>query len=256
MSDEANEEPAKELENEENKNNSFEEPAKKEEKVVKIGDKPEVKNEAQPGVNIDDEPEKAENTLRSPKPRRKGGKKRSDKKDNLNDPANNFEKTTNRPDHKTSSGSSNSEAELTPVPFKVRLKVLITKNFLLMTSNVRLFVFQIVWPIIVFAVLLIAIHLAMDDVDNIIRPNCFVRPKALPSAGLMPFLFSFMCARQNLCDMQPKEPFGTDAPFAEIWKLFTQVVVKEGQVGVTSPAAIFSLIVFIHLQNRVVNVIR
>ena len=92
----------------------------------------------------------------------------------------------------------------TPVAFKrssvpkhKQLRIMIVKNFLQMSSHLFLFIFQIVWPTLVFAVLLGFIFLYLNIGENKDIPSCFLRPRALPSAGYIPFMQSFMCSRYD-----------------------------------------------------------
>ncbi|XP_048589175.1 phospholipid-transporting ATPase ABCA1-like isoform X2 [Nematostella vectensis] len=73
--------------------------------------------------------------------------------------------------------------------FFTQLKLLLWKNFTLRRRQTLRNVIELVWPLVLFFIL-VAVRFRREPEY---RSNSFYRPRALPSAGLLPFVQSFLC---------------------------------------------------------------
>ncbi|XP_035828704.1 phospholipid-transporting ATPase ABCA7 [Aplysia californica] len=80
--------------------------------------------------------------------------------------------------------------------FFMQLRMLLWKNFVLRKRQPFRVVVEIVWPLCLFMILL-AVRFRPDIRENI--PECHYSPRAMPSAGTLAFLQSYVCTFDNKC---------------------------------------------------------
>ncbi|KAJ7386398.1 hypothetical protein OS493_008522 [Desmophyllum pertusum] len=72
-----------------------------------------------------------------------------------------------------------------------QLKLLVWKNFSLRKRQHLRNLVEIIWPLVLFIILVAVRNRQNYGATNI--PDSVYRPRALPSAGLFPFVRSFLC---------------------------------------------------------------
>ena len=86
--------------------------------------------------------------------------------------------------------------------FFLQLKLLLWKNFTLRKRQPVRVVIEIVWPLMLF---LILVWVKLDNTDlQIRRHECHFDGKAMPSAGIVPFFQSVLCTANNTCHKTPR----------------------------------------------------
>ncbi|XP_055884282.1 phospholipid-transporting ATPase ABCA1-like isoform X3 [Biomphalaria glabrata] len=86
--------------------------------------------------------------------------------------------------------------------FLLQLRLLLWKNFVLRKRQPFRVVVEIVWPLTLFLIL-VAVRFRPDVRENI--PTCHYAPKAMPSAGTLSFLASYLCDFNNDCNEKSVE---------------------------------------------------
>ncbi|KAK7488493.1 hypothetical protein BaRGS_00020278 [Batillaria attramentaria] len=86
--------------------------------------------------------------------------------------------------------------------FLNQLRLLLWKNFTLRRRQPVRVVVEIVWPLCLFLIL-VAVRFRPDVREN--KPECHYDGKAMPSAGTIPFLQSYVCTFNNDCHQQVTE---------------------------------------------------
>ncbi|KAH9491700.1 ATP-binding cassette sub- A member 1 [Bulinus truncatus] len=81
--------------------------------------------------------------------------------------------------------------------FLLQLSLLLWKNFILRKRQPFRVVVEIVWPLTLFLIL-VAVRFRPDVRENI--QTCHYAPKAMPSAGTLSFLTSYLCDFNNECN--------------------------------------------------------
>ncbi|CAG5131581.1 unnamed protein product, partial [Candidula unifasciata] len=89
--------------------------------------------------------------------------------------------------------------------FWSQLRLLLWKNFTLRKRQPIRVLIEIAWPLVLF-VILVAVRFRPDVRQDI--PECHYEPKAMPSAGTMAFLMSYLCDFNNDC----KQNLSTEEP--------------------------------------------
>lgn len=84
-----------------------------------------------------------------------------------------------------------------------QLKLLVWKNFALRRRRHLLNVVELLWPLLLFLILVIVRSKPRYGATNI--PNSVYRPRALPSAGALPFVRSFLCDFRTAKTNDPEE---------------------------------------------------
>ncbi|KAK3793768.1 hypothetical protein RRG08_043414 [Elysia crispata] len=81
--------------------------------------------------------------------------------------------------------------------FLNQLKVLLWKNFIKRWRKPVLFASELAWPLVVFSLL---VGVKWSSFSTKTYPECSFPPRALPSAGTVAFLTSYVCDMNNPCD--------------------------------------------------------
>ena len=101
--------------------------------------------------------------------------------------------------------------------FRIQLKTLLWKNFILKKRSPFFLFFELIWPLVLFIVIVIVrIHRPAID-----KEPCHLHSRALPSAGLLPFLQSFLCTVENKCFSEPPERDRPDIPLDKLITSFS-----------------------------------
>jgi ATP-binding cassette subfamily A (ABC1) protein 1 len=85
--------------------------------------------------------------------------------------------------------------------FWTQLRTLLWKNAKLKSRGKVFLVMEILWPLVLFAIIVL-VRLIKPALD---KPACHLQPKALMSAGMLPFVQTFMCSLDNQCMTYPPE---------------------------------------------------
>ncbi|KAE8736684.1 ABC-transporter, subfamily A member 03 [Frankliniella occidentalis] len=86
-----------------------------------------------------------------------------------------------------------------------KLRLLLWKNFLIRRRNKTRLVIELVYPLLLF-VIIVALKPSSSGTTS--RANeCHYKEKAMPSAGQLPFLHSFIFNAPNLCSGDGSDPF-------------------------------------------------
>ncbi|CAF2387249.1 unnamed protein product [Rotaria sp. Silwood2] len=80
-----------------------------------------------------------------------------------------------------------------------QFRILFKKNFLLRRRQPVLFLFELVWPLLLFCI--VAIVRKTSPTQN--RPACYYNPMPLPNSGTIGFLQSFLCNTNVSCRLKP-----------------------------------------------------
>ncbi|CAF4498656.1 unnamed protein product [Rotaria socialis] len=80
-----------------------------------------------------------------------------------------------------------------------QFRILFKKNFLLRRRQPVLFLFELLWPLILFSI--VAIVRKTSPTQN--RPACYYNPMPLPNSGTIGFLQSFLCNTNVSCRLKP-----------------------------------------------------
>ncbi|CAF0869889.1 unnamed protein product [Rotaria sordida] len=80
-----------------------------------------------------------------------------------------------------------------------QFRILFKKNFLLRRRQPVLFIFELVWPLLLFSI--VAIVRKTSPTQN--RPACYYNPMPLPNSGTIGFLQSFLCNTNISCRLKP-----------------------------------------------------
>ncbi|RUS79039.1 hypothetical protein EGW08_013196, partial [Elysia chlorotica] len=91
--------------------------------------------------------------------------------------------------------------------FLLQLRLLLWKNFTLRKRQPARLVVELVWPLVLFLILVLV--RSRPDIKQP-RDECYFNPRAMPSAGVLPFLSSYVCNLQNGCRQSPN--LAEDAP--------------------------------------------
>ncbi|XP_070186023.1 uncharacterized protein [Littorina saxatilis] len=79
-----------------------------------------------------------------------------------------------------------------------QLYLLLKKNVLLRRRHPGLLLLEVVWPILIVAIIAL-IRIAVPPIE---RTTCHYQERAMPSAGVMPFLQTFVCNLDNKCNSE------------------------------------------------------
>ncbi|RUS72527.1 hypothetical protein EGW08_019709, partial [Elysia chlorotica] len=79
--------------------------------------------------------------------------------------------------------------------------LLFKKNFLLRLRYPAILVLELIWPIMVIGM----VSLMRHGAPPFRKPNCQYQPRALPSAGTVPFLQTYLCNLDNPCYITDSE---------------------------------------------------
>ncbi|CAF3396951.1 unnamed protein product [Rotaria sp. Silwood1] len=80
-----------------------------------------------------------------------------------------------------------------------QFRILFKKNFLLRRRQPVLFLFELLWPLLLFCI--VAIVRKTSPTQN--RPACYYNPMPLPNSGTIGFLQSFLCNTNVSCRLKP-----------------------------------------------------
>ncbi|GFN96696.1 ATP-binding cassette sub-family a member 1 [Plakobranchus ocellatus] len=84
--------------------------------------------------------------------------------------------------------------------FLLQLRLLLWKNFTLRKRQPIRVVVELVWPLVLFLIL-VAVRTRPDIKQP--RSSCYYNPRAMPSAGALTFLSSYVCNINNECKQTP-----------------------------------------------------
>ncbi|XP_075241054.1 phospholipid-transporting ATPase ABCA1-like isoform X2 [Convolutriloba macropyga] len=101
--------------------------------------------------------------------------------------------------------------------FWTQLKTLLWKNFTLKRRGWGFLLLEVIWPLVLFVVIVSVRHVR-PAVD---KPACHIQPKALPSAGLLPFLQSLFCTLENKCFQTAPENMDNEIPIDDLVNSFS-----------------------------------
>ena len=107
--------------------------------------------------------------------------------------------------------------------FTIQLRTLLWKNFILKRRSSILLFLELIWPLVLFIVI-VAVRFQRPPVD---KEPCHLQPRALPSAGLLPFLQSLMCTIENKCFNEPPDGDNTVIPLDNLINSFSDLFSDE-----------------------------
>ncbi|XP_068184478.1 uncharacterized protein [Antennarius striatus] len=80
--------------------------------------------------------------------------------------------------------------------FFQQLKLLLWKNWLTVIRQPIWSVTLVAWPVIIFVIIAVTRH----QFPPVIKEACYVKPRNLPSTGVLPFLQTLMCNTDSTCE--------------------------------------------------------
>nr|QST14975.1 ABCA1-1 protein [Diaphanosoma celebensis] len=110
--------------------------------------------------------------------------------------------------------------------FFLQLRQLIWKNFIIRKRSKFRLIAELAWPVFLFAILALVRTRGLKSE----LPDCFLRERALPSAGSLVFLQSFICTLTNDCHSKPPQS-DYNVDHGQLLDLILNLEVLSGQIA-------------------------